>query len=163
MFSCLVWFWLVPLVTFLSSTSGVYAQTIITQNRLNARRLATFVTLKVCWEHASPLGLYHLRNETREGVRSMQHYNPMRARPFPPLHIMVSSQAISEETALCKWGNCLVRRVLYSFLLRTPSLFRSLVQCTSLRRLNAVAALQREARRLHPFTALCRRRLVDCT
>ena len=72
--------------------------------------------------------------------------NTLRARPFPPLHIMVSSQAISEETALCIWGNCLVRRVLYSFLLRAPSLFPSLVQCTSLRRLNAVAALQREAR-----------------
>jgi hypothetical protein len=137
--------------TFLSSTWGVSAHTIITENRLNARRLAQeldgshnpYETLKVCWEHASPLGLYPLRNETREGVRSMQHYNTMRARPFPPLHIMVSSQAISEETALCKWGNCQVRRVLYSFLQRTPSLFRSLVQCTSLRRQNGVAALQR--------------------
>ena len=100
--------------TFFSSTWGVSAHTIITENRLNARRLAQeldgshnpYETLKVCWEHASPLGLYPLRNETREGVRSMQHYNTMRARPFPPLHIMVSSQAISEETALCKWGNC---------------------------------------------------------
>ena len=93
--------------TFLSSTWGVYAQTIITQKGLNARRLAQerdgshypYETLKVCWKHASPLGLYPLRNETREGVRSMQHYNTMRARPFPPWHIMVSSLAISEETA----------------------------------------------------------------
>jgi hypothetical protein len=93
--------------TFFSSTWGVSAQTIITQKWLNARRLAQerdgshnpYETLKVCWEHASPLGLNPLRNETREGVRSMQHYNTMRARPFPPLHIMVSSLAISEDTA----------------------------------------------------------------
>jgi hypothetical protein len=42
----------------------------------------------------------------------------------------------------------------------------SLLLCLVLSRmplLNAVAALQREARRLHPFTAFCRRTLVDCT
>ena len=160
--------------TFLSSTWGVYAQTIITQKGLNARRLAQerdgshypYETLKVCWTHASPLGLYPLRNETREGVRSMQHYNTMRARPFPPLHIMVSSQAISEETALCKWGNCIVRRVLYSFKMRTPSLAWSFVQCTILRRQNAVKGCklgQWNWSFLQPFTAFYGRRLVDCT
>ena len=68
--------------TFLSSTWGVYAQTIITQKGLNARRLAQerdgshypYETLKVCWTHASPLGLYPLRNETRVTRSALGHF-----------------------------------------------------------------------------------------